>query len=109
MSQLNVDSEGEWDDPSKDYPEDPSKSFKPLQPREVGKTTAKMRVQGPVRQPELGLSEGALEPAEVFQIFFTPALQTLVVSQTNLYQTQHKAKDLVQQQGRGAPVHDHRA
>jgi hypothetical protein len=37
-----------------------------------------MRVEGPVRQPRLGLPEEALEPAEVFQIFFSPKLQTLV-------------------------------
>jgi hypothetical protein len=93
VPQLNEDSDPEWDDPSKDYPEDPAKSFKPLQARLRGATTAKMRVEGPVRQSTLGLPEGALAPAEVFQIFFNPELQTLVVAQSNLYHTQVKAKE----------------
>jgi hypothetical protein len=32
-----------------------------------------MRVEGPVRQPWLGLPEGALKPAEVFQTPTAPA------------------------------------
>ena len=85
LPQLNEESDAEYD-------EDPAGSFKPLHARKVGETKVKMRVEGPVRQPEVGLPDGGLEPAEVFQIFFGPALQTLVVAQTNLYASQQKAK-----------------
>ena len=85
VPQLNEESDAEYD-------EDPAGSFKPLHARKVGETKVKMRVEGPVRQPEVGLPDGGLEPAEVLQIFFGPALQTLVVAQTNLYASQQKAK-----------------
>ena len=66
--------------PEQGLPVGPATSFKPRQARQRGATTAKMRVEGPVRQSTLGLPEGALAPAEVFQIFFNPDLQTLVVA-----------------------------
>jgi hypothetical protein len=46
VHQLAEDSDPEWDDPSKDYADDPSTSFKPLDARKWGETTAKMRVHG---------------------------------------------------------------
>ena len=46
----------------------------------------------PLRQPELELPDGQLDPAVVYQIFFSPELQTHVVGQTNLYASQQKVK-----------------